>query len=299
MTAMWTFDTHILNRWPAYLALYRELEEALDGMAGEEKEELANVAGRSLAISAEMLGRLQRQVQESGFSDTDAEIEFFKMIKPRFYAPVLFFQQVYGIELRRPVGSPGVIQGFIEKELEKLTLHYEEYSFLYQYYRSGAAHADGWYFTRSLPGVSVTDPIKLVTDPVFSTGYDLLFAQIAANEQLSRYLTDALVSCNSMEGKTSTIQLVPARDEALEWTGPIVDIVELAKGLKAHGCVNNGKVADKALVAALGRVFNIKVDHVHKKYEEIRLRKKNRTVFWDGGKRSLLRQMEQDDEYAA
>ena len=38
--------------------------------------------------------------------------------------------------------------------------------------------------------------------------------------------------------------------------------------------------------------------NIHKKYEEIRIRKKNRTVFLDALKNSLIRKMELDDEHA-
>jgi hypothetical protein len=84
----------------------------------------------------------------------------------------------------------------------------------------------------------------------------------------------------------------------LAWTAPVTALAELIVALDAYVVFNNSPIGIGKLSAYFTNLFNIDPINIHKKYEEIRIRKKNRTVFLDALKNSLIRKMELDDEYA-
>jgi hypothetical protein len=75
-------------------------------------------------------------------------------------------------------------------------------------------------------------------------------------------------------------------------------LAELIVALDAHAVFNNTPVGIGRLAPLFASVFNVKMGNIHKIYEEIRLRKKNRTSFLDALRMSLIRKMEHDDEFA-
>ncbi len=81
----------------------------------------------------------------------------------------------------------------------------------------------------------------------------------------------------------------------LIWTAPKVALVELLYALQEYGVFNNTKLEVKKLADYFEKIFQTDLRNVYKSYEDIRLRKKNRTPFLDALKSSLLRRMDEDD----
>jgi hypothetical protein len=79
---------------------------------------------------------LREYVLAHPFKIEEEEIQFFKIIKPRFYCHLLYFLKIYSIELCRPVGSDQDIKDFFQMELKANKVFFEDILRFYEYYRS-------------------------------------------------------------------------------------------------------------------------------------------------------------------
>ncbi len=250
---------------------------------------------RRCHIAQDILVEIRQYVIETPFSSTLEEIQFFKEIKPLFLTPLIFNHKVYSIELNKPEGSSLAKQEYLQEELKKIELFYNAHHSFYQYCRSRTTDRDHIYYTRGhLLEMEDHLPYAVQDDPSFSTGYDYLLSRTQANAMLRDYLENALYILSHPGSPVP----VAKPTETFTWTAPLIDLAELIYGIQAHACINNGKASDKAVTKALCSLFNVQIEFIAKKKEEIRMRKKNRTPFWDGAKRSIVRKMEEDDEHA-
>ncbi len=153
-----------------------------------------NGAKRSIECCKAIILKLRQAVLSQEFKSNDDEIEFFKIIKPRFHSYFLFYIKVYNTELNRPAGSKSDQSEYLSKEFYKLRLFFESHTAFYHYYRSGETFLDEQYFLRQnnahpIGGVQF---LYIDADPNFSTIYDYQVAKILANQLLSDYLNDEL-----------------------------------------------------------------------------------------------------------
>lgn len=92
---------------------------------------------------------------------------------------------------------------------------------------------------------------------------------------------------------------IPLPNGALhEWSGTLVDYVELIYGLQEMGCIDNGKKTLSELASSFNRIFGmtIKECHFYNAYTDIKRRKNEcRTYFLDKMRERLNHRMEQDD----
>lgn len=242
----------------------------------------------------EFLEELRQKLQDVDFASTEDEIQFFKHLKPLFSAQLIYHSEVYHIALRRPQGSLKQQELFFMDEYDRINLFCGVHHDIYRYYRSQQNHLDLLYFTRKTHSSQPhLDLPYSEFDPSFSTGYDLLIARFIANEMLSDHLTRSI---EELHEKTNPPQ--KAQKSELEWTAPVVALVELIVALDSYAAFNNGSVGIGRLAIYFSSQFNIRISNIHKTYEEIRIRKKNRTVFLDNLKLALNRKMDIDDENA-
>jgi hypothetical protein len=253
-----------------YENLYAEFKDALTGVSSIEGNPIQSLS-EALAVCRKFLAELRAMVRDATFSDSLAEIHFFKSVKPKFYAEKIFVFERYGLEMNKPVGTVEMIRAFLEDELRQVHRFFKQHAFLYQYYRSGGVEMDSQYFLRGgelpLPLVpEIPDP-----NPDFSTAMDYLFAKFIAYEMLQQ---EILRRIGLLDGKAVPVGDVDLSKAAgLKWTGKIVNLGELIYGLYYTGQFNHGNAQLSEIVALFERMCSVKIRDVHHTFGEIRERK--------------------------
>ena len=91
---------------------------------------------------------MREYVKMQGFSSIEEEIYFFKEMKPQIESLLLYYNQLLGIEINKPIGNKRQEEEYYEKELQKLKDFFDNNNFLYKYYRSGSTYLDDRLFVR-------------------------------------------------------------------------------------------------------------------------------------------------------
>jgi hypothetical protein len=238
-----------------------------------------------MLIIKKYLNDLRDHIIEHRFESPDAEIYFFKWSKPRFYSRMIYYSQLYKIELNKPPGNEDVSKKYLQGEMKKIIRFFNNNREFYHYWRSGANHLDHIYFLRkNKDKSSMEEAFFIERDEQFSTIYDYKVARIEADKMLSDYLNGAPQNQNKISEITRS---------KLIWTAQKAGLVELLYALHASAVFENSQI--KAIATYFSDVFDVNLGNIYKTYEEIRLRKKNRTAFLDSLRRNLMRKMEEDD----
>lgn len=199
------------------------------------------------------------------------------------------------IETRRPNGSHTAQCDYLAKELDRLQHFFDNNLSFYQYYRTGATHLDEKFFMRKPFDTHLNlDPFVFDMDASFSTSHDYKLARLIANEMLEHYLKDALDDLQLSREKPKSTGDCKLR---LNWTGSKAALIELLYGLQSAGTFNNANVEIKQIAAYFEAVFDVDLGNFYRTFQEIRIRKKNRTSFLDTLKTCLINKMDEIDEY--
>ena len=89
------------------------------------------------------LGKLQDMASGSGIGTQLDEVDFFKSVKPRFYSLMILSAERYGFEMARPFRKGKGMDAFYGRQLDYISRFFDQYAFLYQYFRMGATELDG------------------------------------------------------------------------------------------------------------------------------------------------------------
>ena len=243
----------------------------------------------------EKLSELRIYLEAHPFRNEAEEIDFFKYRKPALLGRLLYFYEILCIETQRPFDE-AMLDDYYLKRQEEQKLFFDRHVSFYQYYRSGASYLDRHYFLRGRQeeGFDV-DVCHLDEDSAFSTGYDHLVARITAMEMLYAFLTERR---RLQRADDYTSGLVNVKG-GFQWTGTLVELVELVYGLQETGCINDGETAISELTVYFGRLLGmeIKDSHCYNAYSDMKRRKsESRTYFLDKLRERLNLRMQRDDE---
>ncbi|ETZ19190.1 RteC domain-containing protein [Pedobacter sp. V48] len=254
--------------------IYEKLHvQFTDALADLPQESLTPVKllSEQLAISQEFLKKMRKLVSENPFSDADKEIDFFKHIKPKFYAQKIFQFELYGLEMNQPVGPKDTLLSYYNNELTYIARFHSLHASAYQYYRTGGSEMDHLYFVRGARPPIVQIPETTDTDPLFSTPMDHLFARFIAYELLQKEILERIGQLEG--GRLAPVSPAQHTKRGIKWTGKIVNLSELIYGLFYTGQLNNGNVQLSEIVALFEQMFLVKIRDVHHTFGEIRERK--------------------------
>lgn len=202
---------------------------------------------------------------------TEDEIFFFKSIKPQILGHLLYFNKVNTIQLKHPNGSNETIRSYYELELESLNFFFKRNLDFYQYYRSSASHMDEYYFVRNQNINDLcTDSVHYIMDKEFSTTYCYKTAKIICNEMLRSYLNKKIIDADKqlILNHTRTTFTI----NSLNWTGPLVALVELGYSLDSIKYINNGKADLKEIMLGLETLFNVDLGDYYRTFYSIKTR---------------------------
>ena len=239
---------------------------------------------------------LRAFIVSTEFQDRVEEIRFFKVWKPRFYSQLIYFLRVLRIESRKPFGNKREIESYYAKQQNIINYFVENNLSFYQYCRVGAEHLDEQYFVRNHLFIPAdVDHVYFNGDPRFSSLMDYTMAKLQANEMLSVYLENCIARLN----KTTE----PATDYAgrelpkLSWTASKTALIELIYALHENGVFNGANADIKQIAVLFEHVFSVDLGNYYRVFQDIRIRKKSRTVFLDHLKEVLEKRMDEEDEH--
>ncbi|RYD59166.1 MAG: hypothetical protein EOP56_02745 [Sphingobacteriales bacterium] len=262
-----------------------------------EKEQLNIMcfSKRSLVLANQTMSELKDWLREHPFQSNEEEIRFFKEIKPRFSALVIYHSEVLRVETYRPLGKDKMVKKYLVREMERLKEHAEQHRDFYRYHLTAETYLDDKYFLRDTDGRQLdTHILHPDYDLEYSTVHSHLMATIIAHTRLQTYLEEQLVRLTTEECKQSFIRKLS--DLKLVWTGPKAALIELMYGLQTSGVFNEAKADIKQIAAVFESVFNIELGDYYRTYQAIRIRKKNRTSFIDGMRDNLVQRMDDADD---
>jgi len=273
--------------------LYVKFAAELDVLKAGDAGQVKNLTD-TLAVVRHCLIELRQLALAVPFDSPAAEIHFFKQVKPKFYARKILAFEEYNLEMNKPVGTVEMMRAYFEDELRQLRRFFQQYAFLYQYYRSGAVELDSLYFIRGAEMPSLVIPEMPDPDPLFSTSMDYLIAKFIAFERMQQVILQRIAV---LDGHAVAADL-SAPETGVKWTGKIVNLGELIYGLYYTGQLNHGNAQISEIVAAFERMFSVKIRDVHHTFGEIRERKvSSPSKFIDSMGMAIQQRVDEDLRY--
>lgn len=222
------------------------------------------------------------------------EIEFFRDIKPKFAAKLIYYNEIYSIETNKPFGSQKTIAKYYKAELLKLKVFFEKNQEFYRYYRTANNYLDNKYFVRTKYDLKLmVDSYYFQADHRFTTSHDYKVARILANDEIKVFLEEQI---QKLGRKTITKQSPSSLPKGPKWTGSKVELIELIYALHTEGVFNNGASGLKEVTTFFEYSFNIDLGQFNRVFLEIRNRKSERTKFLNTLKNKLIIRMNEADE---
>lgn len=270
-----------------YEAMMQNLEQIM-----VTSENILQRAEQSYKVVEHALAELKAYIINYSFADKQEEIDFFKNIKPMFLKELLYYMEVFQVESwKSPVGRDEEVAHY-RLGAHRADLYFKRYNELYTYYRTGSSLHDEQYFLRRSRCELIT-PISLSdTDTRFSTVYSFQFAKLQAYEQFSDYLHRRIYN---LEHPASPMSESNKGKVILRWTDSKTALIELGYGIHAKGSINNGKADIKQIMTALEIAFNTNAGNFYRTFQNLRIRKKNRTPYWDSAQSALIKTMDNTD----
>lgn len=272
--------------------LESELESRLLFLSLEFDKPLKRAEASMLEIN-DALKKLKSFILRTKFSSDTEEIDFFKNHKPLILSKLIYYNEVFRIETRKPSGGEKMIRKYYQTELNKLKVFFEENVDFYGYYRTNSTFLDHKYFMRKKLDVKLSlDSFVFETDSRFSTSHDYKVAKIMANDLLEVYLNDELLKLNKQSEEQYRISTPKTK---LVWSDNKTSLIELIYALHFKGSFNNGIADIKEISAYFEAVFNVELGDVYRTYLEIKNRS-SRTKFLNTMEELLNQKMEMQDE---
>jgi len=271
-----------------YKRVIDDLDNKINELTVDQDNSLASYE-KVIELVLNNITALKKHVLKNGFKNEQEEIYFFKHIKPRFIAKLIYYNSIYKIETKKPFGGEKTIRKYLNLELSKIKRYFDNNLEFYKYYRTNSTYLDHKYFVRGKHDIKLSlDTNYFLADHSFSTSHDYKVAKVIANDLIQVFLEDQLYNNHKK---------LPDKSD-LNWTGSKTALIELVYALHLQGVFGNGDTDIKAIAKVFESMFNIDLGDFYHTYLELRSRKTNRTKFLDALRDDLIKKMdEQEDKY--
>ena len=270
----------------SYDAMYEEFSAQLVELSRSDEDRVKWLQ-QAVALCYEYMKRLKRYFLRNEPKSPEDEMCFFKTVKPRFKAQLLFHQSVLDIEGRRPPGGEALTAHYL-REMERLTYYFNSNLSFYDYVRRDSCHLDQHYYLRGMFDVGLCPHENLVDfDECFNTSHDSKLAQLLANEMTLSYLERRIERINNKESGSFLDML---GEEIYTWTETQAAFVEHCYGLILSKAVNHGKLVTAAFIHYMEKVFHTTVKNFYGTYNDLSERT-NQTLFTDKVRQALIDKM--------
>ncbi len=268
---------------------FESLELELE-LIGEGSENVLQKSERSYQAVRNTLNTLKAYILDYSFRDKSEEIQFFKEVKPRFLKELIYFKEIEEIESHRPFGNDEMLIGYYHHVLERISIYFARNQYLHNYHLLGKTIHDEEFFLRA--SKETIDDTAI--DTRFCTVYSHKLSKLMAFEMVREYLQKSIYQ---LEHPGEQPVASSGTEQNNQWTDSKVALIELAYALQSRGSINNGKQDVKQVVGMFEKFFNIDLGNYYAVFQQnIRIRKKSRTVYLDQLKEYLERRMDDSDE---
>ncbi|WP_461789686.1 RteC domain-containing protein [Pedobacter sp.] len=260
---------------------FRELNLVVDGLLGNEGLSLVERFNGAMPLVVEFLGFARSERLLLGFSDKMEEIYFFKFEKPEYYALKIYVAGWFTLMNGRPRGTLEQLRAYYSEELRFICRFFGQHAFHYQYFRSGMTELDELLFVR---GVEVSPVFVLEVpelDGDFCTSGDYLFAKFLAYERLRELIIAELDKLDAGSllpagggGRMGSGVLGAGSGKVLDWTGEVINLVELGYALYVSGQIGGGKASLGEIFRWLEGSFGLEIGIPANRLREIKRRKR-------------------------
>jgi len=273
---------------------FRDLKNRLKLIGGREVGLVKNfneVIGLITAFHRE----LNDHVRKVPFSDRFEEIYYHKFEKPDYMAIKIFYTLLFKFQCGLPVELPELRKACYLEKLKELENWFNDNRFLYDYYRMGYTNLDEVLFIRgaevNLPHLQDIPELDRQT----ATVGDYIFSMFIAYEELQQYLLTELLK---LDRRNPEFAVAPVSRKSLDWTGEIINLVELGYAIWLSGQLGGGKAGLQEIFNWLESSFGVEIGIPANRFREIKRRKRlSRTHFMDFCTSALLNYMDQDDAF--
>lgn len=167
--------------------LYTRMSEGLQRIAVQ-SDSLLLQAEQSCRETETALEELKQYIQEHAFPDAEAEILFFKEIKPRFLRELLYFTELFYLEASLPVGGKDRVRAYLLQALDRVAAYFDRNQWFYTYYRMNLNHLDQAFYLREGQQLPFWTGYSLELDSCFSTVHSYRLSKLQAYEMLRDHL---------------------------------------------------------------------------------------------------------------
>lgn len=211
-------------------------------------------SAKSLPLVRKYLADLKSHLHDHPFRRRSEEIQFFKEMKPRILARLLFFGEVFNFTSDCPsIKKYAETKAYWIAKRRRIDGLLEDQKDFYEYLRAGHDYMDRQIFIRypknplNFHGLPVDlDPAAFYGDPEFSTSHDYRTAQFFAMEELQAFIYERFVELEASV-------FLPRKK--IRFTGSPDDFVEFVRLMHAIGkpvdAVNNEEVSRPELAKRL------------------------------------------------
>lgn len=277
-----------------YQELILEFETNLDSLESC-TDDILYKAENGITKTEKCIKQLRKKVIEKGFSTKNEEISFFKHIKPQIFSRLIYYVRLFNIESKRPRSSSKFQIKYLNNQINKLQVFFNDNLEFYHYYRRGATTLDEEYFIRGKSDLRLpTESFHFFVDEQFSTCQDTTVSTIIAYDMLIVYLQQEIEKLQS--NTDPKINPMKQSSSKLFWTGSKTELIELIYALHSSGTINSGTADIKELATMFEQVFNIELGNYYHTFIEIRARKSSKTKFLDWLREVLIRRFKDSDE---
>ena len=264
-----------------YVATAKRLCEELEQLHFTETD-IQTRADKAAKLIRKTLTSFRRKIRKEDFSSQEAEVHFFKYIKPRVNSYLIFYSVLAEIETATMVMSDDEVKDLVAKKQRMFRHILRENLDFVKYYRGGMSQFDNLYFIRGADlGSFSRHSTNQLLDPEFNTSHDLVAANIMAYDLYQKHFAP------KPELQTHFGPPTPK----LKWTATKLDLVELIYALQASGAVNFGDADLKDISCALESVFQIQVGDLYRAFHDISNRKKEQVKFVNRLEKELERKI--------
>ncbi len=211
--------------------LHVRLTEELQRIALESENHLQRAERSCRAVEAS-LEELKAYTKTHAFPDQQAEITFFKEVKPRFLKELFYFIELFYLEAFQPVGGRKKRRAYLQQALDRVSVFFDRHQLLYTYYRMNQSHLDHLFFLRGAGTALLWPDSTQELDPCFSTLHSHQLARLQASEALRDYLQGQLQQLDRLPEATPG---APRKGMRLAWTASKASLIELAYALRSRG----------------------------------------------------------------
>lgn len=267
------------------------LKDGLGQIASRQEQSHVRLADE-LACIAGAMDNLNGFVAENGFSGPDEEVDYYKNIYPTFQSLYVYQAELYRLEASIPDWDSRSLKKFFRSKLQRITEDVEGEQLHYTYFKLSADDLDDLYFRKEPGRYSVLMPILAEPMSFGIPPMSRLFARFRAAEMLHRYIQKRLAELSPKYSKDGRPRKV------LRWTGPVINLIEVAYGIHLNAQVNDGEIGIVEFFGLLGEFFGVNLGVPKKGFDDLKKRKRlSKTHFTDMIRDSLLTEMDEQDRW--